>query len=280
MKKTKIALVQMDSRLGEIEENLRKIERYIEEAYENGVDIICFPEAAITGYSKTARPVNTEEKADLFHLFEAWAKEYSMTILAGFIEDNPKGKPYIAHLIADPSRGIDIYRKSHLGESELDHFSPGDRLPVFETNKASIGIQICWETHFPEISRVMALNGVDIIFTPFASPLGGGRRKDIWMKYLPARAYDNNVFIAASNLINTRDKDTQFGGGLLVLDPKGNIIAEDFTSKETILYLNLDPELINTIRDKKSSSMKYRYYMDYRKPELYGYITNGDITKK
>lgn len=275
MRKTKIALVQMDSILGEIEQNLEKIEEYMEKAYENQVDIISFPEAVITGYSKEARPISRLEKIRLFELFKGWAKDYSMTILAGFIEGNPDGKPYIAHLIADPSRGIDIYRKSHLGESELNHFSPGDRLPIFETDRAKIGVQICWETHFPEISRVMALNGVDIIFTPFASPLGGGRRKDIWMKYLPARAYDNNVFIAASNLINTRDEGTKFGGGLLVLDPKGNILAENFQDEESILYVGLDPELIKKIRDKKSTSMKYRYYMDYRRPELY-----GDLTKE
>lgn len=273
MKKTKIGLVQMDSLLGDVEGNLEKIELFLKDAHKNEVDIICFPEASITGYSKTARPVTILEKSDLFDLFKNWSREYSMIILAGFIEENPNGMPYIAHLIADPSRQLELYRKSHLGESELDYFSPGDSLPVFKTDKASIGIQICWETHFPEISRVMALEGVDIIFTPFASPIAGQRRKDIWMKYLAARAYDNNVFIAASNLINTREEGTKFGGGLLVLDPKGNILAENFEDEEAILYVDLDPELINKIRDRESTSMKYRYYMDYRRPELYGEIS-------
>lgn len=269
MQETKIALVQMESLVGDVQSNLKKIKYYIKEAYRNMVNIICFPEASITGYSKDSYPIKSKEKLELYDLIKKWSIDYSITILAGFIEENSTDKPYITHLIATPDGEINVYRKSHLGESEVDYFSSGNDLPIFKTPTANIGIQICWETHFPEISRVMALKGVDIIFMPFASPVKGTRRKNIWLKYLAARTYDNNVFIAACNLIGINGKGTTFGGGLLVLDPKGNLIEEDFNGEESILFIDLDPILINDIRNKDNDSMKYRYYMDYRRPELY-----------
>lgn len=267
MKKTKIALVQMESLVGERQRNLKKIEHYIKEAYKNKVDIICFPEASIDGYSKQVDCAKDEEVSKLRKILTAWAMDYSITILVGFIEGNSTDKPYITHLIITPDGKIDFYRKSHLGKSEMEHFSSGNELPVFKTPTSSIGIQMCWETHFPEISRVLALKGATIIFTPFASPVKTGE-KGIWLKYLAARAYDNTVFIAACNLIGTNGKGATFGGGLLVLDPKGNSIGEDFNGEESILFVELDPELINCIR-KEESSMKFRYYMNYRRPELY-----------
>ena len=269
MEKTKIALVQMESIVGDVKSNLKKIENYIKESYKNKVHIICFPEAAINGYSKETDPIGLNEKSELYNRFKKWAIDYSITILAGFIEGNPEGKPYITHLVATPDGEIDFYRKSHLGESEIDYFTSGDDLPVFKTPTASIGIQICWETHFPEISRIMALEGADIVFTPFASPVKNSNRKDIWLKYLAARAYDNSIFIAACNSIGINGKVTTFGGGLLALDPKGNLIEEDFSGEESILFIDLDPNLINNIKDRNNKSMKFRYYMDYRRPELY-----------
>lgn len=269
MKKTKIALVQIEAIVGKKRLNLKKIEHYIKEAYKNKVDIICFPEAAVDGYSKEVRPSKDEEASELQEIFNTWAMDYSITILVGFIEGNSTDKPYITQLIATPDGKIDFYRKSHLGKSEIEHFSCGDELPVFKTPTAIIGIQLCWETHFPEISRVMALKGADIIFTPFASPVKKGDRRDIWLKYLPARAYDNTVFIAACNLIGINGKGTTFGGGLLALDPKGNLIEEDFGGKESILFVELNPELINNIRNQDNNIMKSRYYMNHRRPELY-----------
>lgn len=269
MEKTKIALVQMESLVGDVKSNLKKIEYYIKDAYKNKVNIICFPEATINGYSKESEAIKLKDKLELYNILKKWAIDYSMTILVGLIEENPRGKPYITHLVAGSDGEIQFYRKSHLGKSEVDYFSSGNDLPIFKTPTANIGVQICWETHFPEISRVMTLKGADIIFTPFASPVKNSRRKAIWLKYLAARAYDNSVFIAACNLIGSNARKTTFGGGILALDPKGDLIEEDFNGKEGISFIELDPGLINNIRDQDKDGMKFRYYMDYRRPELY-----------
>ena len=272
MKKTKIALVQMKSLVGQRENNLKRIGFYTKKAGERQADIICFPEAAVDGYSKENSNSDGITNQDIYTRVKKMAAAYSITILVGFIEKSFADKPYISHLVATPQGNIGCYRKTHLGVEEGKYFSPGENLPIFKTPKANIGIQICWETHFPEISRVMALKGADILFMPFASPLKAAYRKENWLKYLPARAYDNTVFVAACNLVGPNGKGTTYGGGLLTLDPKGNLMGEDFSGKEGILFTELDPKLLNDIRDGDKAGMKSRYYLDGRRPELYGEI--------
>ena len=265
MKDTKIALVQMESVLNDKSSNLKKILDYIKEAWENHVDIICFPEASINGYSKNSKPIGEEEKRELSEVFREISAKYKMTILTGFIEANGDDLPYITHMINTPDGRVDYYRKSHLGRSEIGYFSKGDMIPVFRTPTAIIGIQLCWESHFPELSTIMALKNVEIIFTPFASPLKGEGRKDIWMKYLPARAYDNAVFLGACN-----------SKGTLALDPKGNLIKEDFSAGESILYVELDSKIIEKIKDNKNNDMSARHYISHRRPKLYSEISKSE----
>lgn len=264
MEDTKIALVQMKSVLNKIDLNLDKIKGYIEVAGENHVDIICFPEACINGYGKDSNPIGKRKRLELENTLKVISMEKNITILTGFIEEKENDLPYISHMINTPDGEVDYYRKSHLGESEIGYFSSGNRIPVFKSPKALIGIQICWETHFPEITSIMALNKAEIIFTPFASPLGGKRRRDIWMKYLPGRAYDNTLFIGSCNL-----------DGALAIDPKGNLMEEDFNGNEGILYVDLQANLIDNIKDIKNNSMSSRHYISHRRPELYKGILKG-----
>ena len=258
MKDTKIALVQMKSKLNDKKSNLEKIKIYIKEAWENHVDIICFPEACINGYGKKTDPLVGSEIAELTGIFKDIAIDYQITILTGFIEEKFEDSPYITQMINTPDGKVGYYRKSHLGESEIGYFSRGNAIPIFETPTALIGVQICWETHFPELTSIMSLKGAEIIFTPFSSPLKNEKRKDIWMKYLPARAYDNALFVAACNL-----------DGALAIDPKGNLIKENFQGLESIIYIELDSNIIGNIKDTKNSSMSSRHYMKHRRPELY-----------
>jgi predicted amidohydrolase len=93
------------------------------------------------------------------------------------------------------------------------------------------------------------------------------------MKYMAARAYDNSVFVAAVNLVGGDGAGSQFCGGALVLDPKGNPVAEKFDGLEGMLVADLDASLSNTVRLKKSKSMRDSFFLDCRRPELYGPVT-------
>lgn len=270
MDKTRIALVQMQAQTGMIERNLEKINHFTGLAAEQKADIICFPELCVQGYHRElslplAEPIPGKSSATISRL----AREKKIIILAGLAERSENDRPYITHLLAFPDGKICSYRKTHLGKSEIPLFSPGSLLPVFSSERAVIGVQICWDLHFPEISAILSLKGAEIIFAPHASPAIVGDRRDIWLKYLAARAYDNTVFVAACNLVGDDGAGQSFCGGALVIDPKGNVVAEDFNGRESMLIADLDPTMINTIRRRESKSMRYSFYLEGRRPELY-----------
>lgn len=270
MENIRIALVQMQAYVGKTERNLEVIQRFVEEARAKDVKIICFPELACQGYTRElARELADNIPSQISEKLINLAKANDITILTGIIEKSANDKPFITQLICTPQGDVYKYRKTHLGVSEEAFYQPGEELPVFKTREASFAVQICWEMHFPELSAIYSLNGAEIIFSPHASPTIIGDRKEIWLRYMTARAYDNSVFVAGCNLIGDNGQGTHFGGGCLVIGPKGQVIAEDFSGKEGMLVVDLPSEEINKIRYEERKSMRYSYYLEYRRPELY-----------
>ncbi|MBE3587230.1 MAG: nitrilase family protein [Thermoanaerobacteraceae bacterium] len=281
MKDLRIGLVQMQVTIGDIKTNRQKMAAFVEEAAGKGVEAICFPELCLQGYNREkagdyAEPVPGEST----HLFSRLARSHNMIILAGMAETSGRGNPYITQVIAYPDGRIDRYRKTHLGRSERPYFTPGDSLPVFETERVRFGVEICWDLHFPEVTTVLSLKGAEVIFAPHASPTIVGDRRDIWLKYLSARAYDNTVFVAACNLVGAAGENQQFCGGALVIDPKGNVIAEDFLGREGLLVVDLKAELLNTIRQGRARTMRHSFYLLSRRPELYGPLVEQETAEK
>ncbi|MFZ5646100.1 MAG: nitrilase family protein [Bacillota bacterium] len=271
MEKTRIALVQMRSEQGMLENNLEKIESYIAQAGADGVDIICFPEMSLQGYSREkACLTSVKVPGEITGRIGRMAAGHGIVALVGMAEDGGKEKPFITQVVFFPDGSIQKYRKTHLGKSERPFFTAGDDLPVFSAGKARFGIQICWDMHFPEVSTILSLKGAEIIFAPHASPVIVGDRIGIWMKYMAARAYDNSVYVAACNLVGDDGCGQDFCGGSLVVDPRGNPVAESYGNGEGMLVADLDPAIINTIRMKKAKSMRHSFYLDSRRPELYG----------
>ncbi|MDQ0286015.1 putative amidohydrolase [Desulfofundulus luciae] len=279
MKNLRIALVQMQVTIGDVKKNREKMAAFVEEAAGRKVEMILFPELCVQGYNRErarefAEPIPGESTNHISQL----ARSFNMVILAGLAEASGGDKPYITQVVAYPDGRVDKYRKTHLGRSEKPYFTPGDQLPVFETEKARFGIEICWDLHFPEVTTVLSLQGAEIIFAPHASPTIVGDRRDIWLKYLSARAYDNSVFVAACNLVGPTGENQEFCGGALVIDPKGNVVAEDFRGKEGLLVVDLDSRLINTIRHNEATSMRHSFYLQSRRPELYQLLVNTQLT--
>ncbi|GAB6180458.1 nitrilase family protein [Desulfotomaculum defluvii] len=270
MENTKIALVQMQATFGDIAKNLATMESFIREAALNEVDIICFPEMCIQGYAREMpEQLLVSLEGEVVSNLKKLAVDNNIIILAGMAEKNQGSKPFITHLVVKPDQNIEYYRKAHLGNSEQPYYQAGDRIKHFVTKKAVIGMQICWDTHFPEMTTILSLQGAEIVFTPHASPTIVGDRKAIWLKYLAARAYDNSVFVATCNLVGEDGNGHQFCGGTMVIDPKGNVIAEDFRGEQSMLVVTLDCSKINTIRKGKASSMANSFFLACRRPEIY-----------
>ena len=187
-----------------------------------------------------------------------------MDLLVGFMEQE-EHQYFLTHGIWRANGTADFYRKTHLGARESEIFCPGDGLEVFSLSCGlRIGFQICVETHFPEITQTYSLRGTEVIFAPHASPLSAEKRRELWEKYIPARSYDNRVYMACCNLLDP----VRFGGGCMATDPRGEVIASSFEHRPGLLCFDADSERIRTYH-RCDSGRNHHYYPGRRRPELY-----------
>lgn len=267
MKNIRIAAVVCRSPVGDIEHNLTQTTHWVQQARTAGVDLICFPELNITGYTnhidildcaQTITGPATQRLSDL-------AAQTKMIILAGMAEKDGAGRAYASHMIFSPEGEAGVYRKLHLAPNEKPFFVPGNTIPIFQSTKASFGIQLCYDAHFPELSTAMRADGAEIIFIPHASPRGDAATKHAsWMRHLTARAYDNGLFVVACNQIGENGKGLLFPGNAVVIDPSGNVVAKRLKSSEGLLMVDLKAADLEAVRNHPM-----RHFFPNRRPELY-----------
>jgi len=267
MKDIRIATVISHSPVNKTRHNLDQMIRLVEEAKKKGASIICFPEMNITGYSTrediidTAEPVSGPITKEIVKL----AESEHIVILAGIAEKDSKGRIFASHLVIKPYKSPGVYRKLHLSPPERTIFTPGNKIPMFEAKGVKFGIQLCYDAHFPELSSYMAINGADIIFIPHASPRGTPAEKfRSWMRHLPARAYDNSIFIIACNQTGDNGKGLGFPGVAMIIGPSGEVLSKDLNGKKGILIYDLKVDEINRVRNHRM-----RFFLPNRRPELY-----------
>ena len=264
----RIALVQMTAIRNDKKANLDKMETFIKKASEENASIVCFPELSVTGYVKNQPDFVAESlEGPSVERLKTLAANFNITILAGMAEKEHK-QAYISQMVIQPDGLVDVYRKTHLGAREKKTFTQGESVPVFNRNseqkKSKFGIGLCYDLHYPDLVSSLALQGARIVFAPHALPIGGQRRLSIWDKYMPARAYDNGVFVLACNLVG-HDGKKHFGGGMGVWNPKGENILRCCEEKELMMMLDLDMDIFSK---KKSESNKIGY-LDDRRVKLY-----------
>ena len=178
MQDMRIGVVQMICRVGPTEANLETIERFSEKASGQDVDMLCFPELSICGYNagSTAHPEPETLDGPSVGRLKAIAAGNGITLLAGLLERDRSGIVYNTQVICDADGLVGAYRKTHVPTAEIGTWSAGAELPVFLHNKARYGIEICYDSHFPEVSAILAKNGADILFFPMLRPAPVGAR--------------------------------------------------------------------------------------------------------
>jgi len=265
MKDLILSLAQMRSVVGDKQGNFDRIRDIAEKV--KGSDIICFPEACLTGYDSND-PKRSCISLDDEHIekISDLSIDLKMNIVFGFMEIQGDHL-FITQAVSDKKGKLSFYRKSHLGRKERKNFSPGDDIPVFKLPEATIGVHLCWESHFPDISTKLRKEGAEIILISYASPLTPARRRETWMKHLPARAYDNGVFVGAVNQVGDNGKGVAFGGGIMAFDPKGNIIAEQFGDEDSAVTIKLSSSM-KSILGSEDDSGSIDYFA-YRREDLY-----------
>ena len=265
MRDVKVAMVNFLPILGDVEGNLSRMEEFTALAKQEGASLICFPELSATGYS-IPQSMQYAESSDgrIASFIVGMSERHEICVSAGFVE-LLEGKKFISQILAESGRKVGIYRKTHLGHHEREFFHSGNELPVFETSLGKVGISICWESRFPEVLGVLALNGAEMILMPYASGPGGIQRRDIWHRYLPTRARDNSVYIVACNSL--RDEDGGAGGGVMALGCKGDVLSEDYSFDEKFLLADLSAEESSKARTR--GTMGDNFFLAERRPELY-----------
>jgi len=162
------------------------------------------------------------------------AKKYNMYIITSFIEKDNNNLYNSAVLINRKGKIEGVYRKVQLPVPESWVLTPGNDFPIFKTDFANIGIAICYDMIFPEIIRILSLNGADMIFIPTG---GYGWTEDLGESMLKVRAADNMVWIAMAK------SSTLFGAGRsAVVNPLGQIVADAGYEQNYVLTTYIDPK--------------------------------------
>jgi len=270
MKDIRIAAVICKSMATKTRHNLDSMVKWVAAAQREGAAVVCFPEMNVTGYSsleiikEAAEPVPGPVTDELLHL----AESKKIIILAGIAERDAKGRIFASHLVVKPEGSVSVYRKLYVAPPEQSVFTAGDKISLFEAQGVKFGIQLCYDAHFPELATHMAAQGADLIFMPHASPRGSPEEKyRSWMRHLPARAYDNSLFIVACNQTGENNRGLEFPGIAVFIGPSGEVINKDLSGREGVIVADLKAKDLHRVRNHRM-----RYFLPNRRPELYSDI--------
>ncbi|MGJ1283469.1 nitrilase family protein [Sphingobacterium spiritivorum] len=296
MDKLKIATAQFEHKSADKAYNLAVIERLAKEAASQGADVIAFHECSITGYT-FARNLDKQQMLAIAERVPdgestrqliAIAARYDIIILAGLFEKDENDNLYKPYICIDKNGLIAKHRKLHPFINP--HLTAGQNYTIFEIKGWQCGILICYDNNVIENVRATKLLGADIIFmphvtmcTPSSRPGAGFVDPQLWqnrendpislrlefdgmkgrswlMKWLPARAYDNAVYVVFSNPIGM-DDDQLKNGCSMILDPFGDILAECHTFDDSFVTAILTPEKLIQAGGNR--------YLNARRPDLY-----------
>lgn len=302
MENIRIATAQFEHKSNDKEYNLSIIDNLSKQAASEGARMIAFHECSVTGYT-FARHLSKSQLLDLAEIIPGGhsvdaltqiAKKNNIAILAGLFEKELDDNLFKAYVCVDKDGFIAKHRKLHPFINP--HLKAGDQYTVFEVEGWKCGILICYDNNVIENVRATALLGAKMIFmphvtmcTPSARPGAGFVDASLWknknndpvtlrkefdgpkgkewlMKWLPARAHDNGVYVIFSNPIGM-DDDQVKNGCSMIIDPFGDVIAECRALNDEFVIGELTPE-------KLTSAGGFRY-TQARRPELYKDIIGG-----
>jgi predicted amidohydrolase len=304
MKNLTAAAVQFESVPADKRANLDKIAAFVDQAKQQNVELVVFPECCITGYwhlrnlteqqlRSLAEPAITGPSSRA--LLEL-SRASGTSIGAGFVEIGADGRMYNAYAVAMPDGEIRTHRKIHAFEHEA--ISCGSDYSVFDTPHGfRAGLLICYDANIVENVRITALMGAEVLIAPHQT--GGCRtrnphlmgliEREVWdrreadpesiqreilgdkgrgwlMRWLPSRAHDNGLFLIFANGVGVDDDEIRTGNSM-ILDPYGRILAESRKAGDDIVVAQLCGSLI-----EHSTG---RAWIQARRPDLYGMLTQA-----
>ena len=271
----RVAVAQMEPRLAEKERNLDAALERLEEAAGAGAQLLVLPECAIPGYmfdsAEEALPYAEEIPGPSTEAFERECARLGVHAITGLLERDGDTL-YNAAILVGPDGLIGSYRKTHLPFLGVDRFvTPGDELKVFDTALGRIGLIICYDLRFPEVTRTLALQGADLVALPTNFPVAAKLQCDM---IAPARAAENRIYLLVANRVG-KERWGEFCGWSQIVDPYGTRLAEAGETEEALLVADVELE---KARDKDYVVPgEYELYLfGHRRPELYGALVEEE----
>ncbi|MCA9041856.1 MAG: carbon-nitrogen hydrolase family protein [Planctomycetaceae bacterium] len=269
----KIAGVQMDVQLGEVDHNLRAIMEALEETARAGAHLTLFPECALSGYCFDSKAeavpfAQTIPGPATDRLAETCNRQNCYVVL-GMLELEGEDL-YNSAVLIGPEGVIGKYRKVHLPYLGIDRYtSPGkDPYQVYSAGDLRIGMQICYDASFPEATRCLALLGADLVVLPTNWPPGAETTADYCIN---SRAVENGIYFMAINR-SGRERGFRFIGRSSIADPIGKTVARAESTEPEILFADLD---LARARNKRYQRVPGKHEIDRladRRPEMYSLL--------
>ncbi len=249
--KLRVASTSIESRMADVEANLKKATDMIGKAAALGAEIVVFPEIYLQGYTCGEVDYKFYELAEPIpgpatDLLIDQAKKHDIYVAMGLAEANQDyaGIIHNSSVFLGPEGILHVHRKVHLSAmppslKEIQYgYTPGNEFSVFKIRQNwKIGMAICRDAVFPESARVMAIKGMDLLITLSAGPCFTQER---WNMINPVRALENNVYHVYSNAVGTQWGDVSFWGGAMILSPTGNFLAKAKPMEEDLVVADLE----------------------------------------
>jgi N-carbamoylputrescine amidase len=249
----------------------RNIQRALEMAKiaaEKKAGIICYPELFLhpwfplkedKSYFSWAQNCSSESLMQ----FQVFSENTGTVLIVPFFE-SADGAYYNSAAVFDTGKLAGVYRKLHVPNLKLYreqfYFTSGTSgLPVFETSRGTIGVQICWDNLYPEGARILALKGADIIISPTAASIN---THNLWERAIMANAFANNLFIFRVNRVG-QEEGISFYGRSFCADPWGEMVSELAGGKEAIVIAEID------LAERKAATDTWGF-LRHRRPIEYG----------
>lgn len=247
----KAALVQFPCKIGDKPYNTKKMAEYAKLAKKKKASLLIFPELVLTGYTTRDLVYDLAEEipGPATEKIEQLAQNENLYLIFGMPERSSKGDAVLFNtaVLVGPEGYIGKYRKwylpTHSVFEEKRYFRLGYQTPVFETEIGKVGMLICYDIFFPEIARVLRLQGARFIICISASP---ATRKTYFETLTMARAIENTCYLAYVNLVGI-ENGLQFWGGSRLISPTGHIVSRSEYNKEAITFGDVDYESLKPI---------------------------------
>lgn len=293
--------IQFQHRASDKDYNLAQVEVFARQAAATGSQLAVFPEMCVCGYwhvpklsrdglMAIAEPLAGPSIGRVANL----ARELGLAVGAGFLELAGDGKLYNSYAVCMPDGQMHCHRKLHAFEHE--HIASGDAYTVFDTPWGlRAGILICWDNNLIENVRATALLGAELLIAPhqtggthsrsphamkpipvekwhmrkenpaaIEAEFRGPSGRDWLLRWLPARAHDNGMFLVFSNGVG-QDEDEVRTGNAMILDPYGRILVETWEASDAMVTADLDLNLLDKCTGQR--------WIRGRRPELYGVLS-------